>query len=57
MACDMMGLGIFIWRPPWSLEKLKSVVDVLGVICQASLLHLTEAVVSRLNLHPNYHRP
>ena len=41
--------GIFIWRPPWSLGKVKSAVDVLGAICQASLLHLTKAAVSRLN--------
>jgi len=28
---------------------MKSAVDVLGDICQASLLHLTKAAVSRLN--------
>ena len=44
-----MALGIFICRPPWSLEKVKSTVDVFGDICQASLLHLTKAAVSRLN--------
>jgi len=45
----MMALGILIWRPPWSLEKVMSAVDVLGDICHASLLHLTKAAVSRLN--------
>ena len=49
MAGHVMALGILIWRPPWSLGKLKSAVDVLGDICQASLLHLTKAAVSRLN--------
>ena len=44
-----MALGIFICRPPWSLRKAKSAVDVLGDICQASLLHLTKADVSGLN--------
>ena len=45
----MMALGIFICRPPRSLGKVKSTVDVFGDICQASLLHLTKAAVSRLN--------
>jgi len=47
----MMALGIFnmIWKPPWSLGKVKSAVDVLGDIFQASLLHLTKAAVSLLN--------
>ena len=46
-----MALGILIFRRPWSLGKVKSAVDVLGDICQASLLHLTKAraAVSRLN--------
>jgi len=44
-----MALGILIYKPPWSLGKVKSAVDVLGDICQASLLHLTKAAVSRLN--------
>ena len=44
-----MALGIFICRPPWSLGKVKSAVDVFGDKCQASLLHLTKAAVSRLN--------
>ena len=45
----MIALGNFICRPPWSLGKVKSAVDVLGDICQASLLHLIKAAVSRLN--------
>jgi len=45
----MMALGIFVCRSPWSLGKVKSAVDMLGDICQASLLHLTKAAVSRLN--------
>jgi len=44
-----MALGIFICRPPWSLEKVKRNVDLFGDICQASVLHLTKAAVSRLN--------
>ena len=44
-----MALGIFMCRPPWSLGKVKSAVDVFGDICQASLLHLTKAASSRLN--------
>jgi len=44
-----MALGIFICRPPWSLGKVKSAVDVFGDIYQASLLHLTKAAVSCLN--------
>jgi len=44
-----MALGIFICRPPWSLGKGKSAVDVFGDIYQASLLHLTKAAVSQLN--------
>jgi len=48
-AGHMMALGIFIWKPPWSLGKVKSLVDVLGDICQAFLLHLTKAAMSRLN--------
>ena len=44
-----MALGIFICKPPWSLGKVKSAVDVFGDICQASLLHLTKAAVSLLN--------
>ena len=44
-----MALGISICRPPWSLGKVKSAVDVFGDICQASLLHLTKATVSCLN--------
>jgi len=44
-----MALGIFICRPAWSLGKVKSAVDVLSDICQACLLHLTKAAVSRLN--------
>ena len=45
----MIALGNFIGRPPWSLGKVKNAVDVLDHICQASLLHLMKAAVSRLN--------
>ena len=45
----MMVFGILICKLPWSLGKVKSAVDVLGGICQASLLHLTKAAVSFLN--------
>jgi len=44
-----MALGIFICKPPWSLGKVKSAVDVFGDICQASLLYLTKAAVRLLN--------
>ena len=44
-----MALDILICRPPWSFGKVKSAVDVLGDICQASLLHLAKAAVKRLN--------
>ena len=46
-----MALGIFICRPPRSRSfgKVKGAVDVLADICQASLLHLTQAAVSLLN--------
>ena len=45
-----MALGIFICKPLRSFGKvMKSAVDVFGDICQASLLHLTKAVVSLLN--------
>ena len=54
MAGHVMALGILIWRPPWSLGKLKSAVDVLGDICEASLLHLTKAAMSRLNSFSSY---
>ena len=49
VAEHSMALGIFIWRPPRSFGKVKRAVDVLGDICQASLLHLTKAAVSFLN--------
>jgi len=45
----MIALGNFICRPPWSLRKVKSAVNVLGDICRASLLYLIKAAVSRLN--------
>ena len=48
-AGHMMAIGILIWRPPWSLRKVKRAMDVSGDICHASLLHLTKAAVSRLN--------
>jgi len=44
-----MALGNFICQPPRSFGKVKRAVDVFGVICQASLLHLTKAAVSFLN--------
>jgi len=44
-----MALGNFICKPPRSFGKVKRAVDVFGVICQASLLHLTKAAVSFLN--------
>jgi len=44
-----MAVGIFICKPPWSLRKVKSAVEVFGDIYQASLLHLTKAAVSLLN--------
>ena len=43
-----MALGIFICKPPRSFGNVKRTVDVFGNICQASLLHLTEAAVSFL---------
>jgi len=49
VAEHIMALGIFICKPPRSLGKVKSAVDVFGDICQASLLHLTKAAVSFLN--------
>jgi len=49
VAEHIMALGIFIYKPPRPFGKVKSTVDVLGDICQASLLHLTKTAVSFWN--------